>query len=129
MESSALSWGLALLCHPLAGSKHTGHPCSEVRKKGHWLWAQEPGFQSQPHHDPPQGLSWVTTTGACPFLGLGRGVGATVCTSPGKPPCPALSLSLALGPPGSGLAEQGELVPSGATTPASCRPEASSGKA
>lgn len=91
MESSALSWGLALLCHPLAGSKHTGHPCSEVRKKGHWLWAQEPGFQSQPHHDPPQGLSWVTTTGACPFLAWAEGWVPWSAPAPGSRPvqlCP-----------------------------------------
>lgn len=52
---------------------------------------------------------------------------ATVCASPGGAALPGLPISLALEPPGLGLAERGEMMPSGATTPASCWPEVSLG--
>lgn len=93
--------------------------------KGNWLWAQEPEFQSQPHLHPWWEMSCASTADACPFLGLSGGAGGHCPYQLWQQPFLAWSMSLALGPPGSGLAERGEMMPSGATTPASCWPEVS----
>ena len=130
MESPALSWGQALPCCPLAeGPTTRATGVQQVRVKGNWLWPQEPGFQSQPHLRSLWETSSVGTAGACPFLGLSGGAGGHCPRQRWQQPFLARSMSLALGPPGSGLAERAEVMLSGATTPASCWPEVSICKA